>query len=44
LLVDVCFFHKEFTIWNLLGITLVVVPTAWVMSRRRATAQSDKSL
>ena len=35
LLVDVCLFNEGFSLLNLVGIALVILPTAWVVSRER---------
>ncbi len=43
LLVDVCLFAEGFSLLNLLGIALVILPTAWVVSReRRVDTSCDK--
>src|SRR5205807_7306285 len=43
LVVDVALFHQEFTALNLLGIALVLTPSAWLMlqSRLREVAPVD---
>jgi drug/metabolite transporter (DMT)-like permease len=42
LVIDVCLFDERFTAWNLLGISLVMLPTAWIVSgRRRKSAVSS---
>jgi drug/metabolite transporter (DMT)-like permease len=41
LCVDVCLFDEQFTVPNLLGIALVMVPTAWVILSHRFRAEPD---